>query len=715
MDLPLFDPSALGQEEAARRRHRMLTLLLVLTGPGVLVMADLHWRTGFDFWKVLHLLVFTLLFLLVALGAAQSLVGFALRRRGGDACRISGSLPPDDGGRIAAPTAVVMPICNEEVGRVMAGIRSTYESIQQAGRLRECHFFILSDSTNPNHWIAEEAAWLALTRELNAHGRIFYRRRKVGINKKAGNLADFCRRWGRLYRYMVVLDADSIMTGAAIVRLVRLMERNRRVGIIQGVPRLANGETVLARLQQFASRLYGPVAAAGLNYWQLGEANYWGHNAIIRLAPFMRHCSLPELPPAGPFGGRILSHDYVEAALMRRAGWQVWLATGLDGNYEECPATVVDLAKRDRRWLQGNLQHARLVVAKGFHGVNRVHFLLGILSYVASPLWLGFLVLSTIIAARLGPGGAAAVPDTGFAAYLHWSYAGEALSLFGYTLALLFLGKVLALVDLRARPEAVAAFGGGRRLVEGVVLETLIFTLLAPVLMLFHTWFILLTLAGQQVTWGAQNRGAGKSAWAELFQAHAAQTVIGILGAVVVYRIDPRLAAWMSPILAGLIFSIPLSYSTGTLGPGLALRRRGIFATPEESAPVPELRRFGEELARQNENPAPLAALAGNYGLLQAVVDPYVNAVHVSLLRAKEETPPATEERFVGLRATLLREGPQALDPRDRMALLMDADSMHVLHQQVWATPAAHLAQWWQLALRHYGRLAPAVATPFNA
>jgi membrane glycosyltransferase len=715
MDLPLFDPSMLGPEEAARRRHRVLTLILVLTGPGALVMADLHWRTGFDFWKVLHLLVFSLLFLLVALGAAQSLVGFALRRKGGDPCRISGSLPPDDGARITAPTAVVMPICNEEVGRVMAGIRSTYESIQRAGRLPECHFFILSDSTDPNNWIAEEAAWLALARELNAHGRIFYRRRRVGINKKAGNLADFCRRWGRLYRYMVVLDADSIMTGSAVVRLVRLMERNRRVGIIQGVPLLANGETVLARLQQFASRLYGPVSAAGLNYWQLGEANYWGHNAIVRLAPFMQHCSLPELPPAGPFGGRILSHDYVEAALMRRAGWQVWLATGLDGNYEECPATVVDLAKRDRRWLQGNLQHARLVVAKGFHGVNRVHFLLGILAYVASPLWLGFLVLSTIIAARLGPDGAAAVPDTGFAAYLHWSYAGEALSLLGYTLGLLFLAKVLALVDLRSRPAAVASFGGWGDLVEGVGLETVIFTLLAPILMLFHTWFILLTLVGKRVSWGTQNRGGGGSAWAEPFQAHAGQTVIGILGAVIVYQVDPRLAAWMSPILAGLIFSIPLSYYTGTLGLGLALRRRGIFQTPEESMPLPELLRFGEVLARQRENPAPLAALAGNYGLLQAVVDPYVNAVHVSLLRAKEEMPSATEERFVGLRAVLLREGPQALEPRDRMALLMDADSMHVLHQQLWATPAAHLAQWWQLALKLYGRLEPAIATPFNA
>jgi membrane glycosyltransferase len=143
---------------------------------------------------------------------------------------------------------------------------------------------------------------------------------------------------------MVVLDADSLMTGEAIHRLVQLMERNRRVGIIQGVPLLANAETIIARLQQFASRLYGPVSASGLNYWQLSEANYWGHNAIIRLAPFIRHCSLPELPGTGPFGGRILSHDYVEAALMRRAGWEVWLATGLEGNYEECPPTVIDLA-----------------------------------------------------------------------------------------------------------------------------------------------------------------------------------------------------------------------------------------------------------------------------------------------------------------------------------------------------------------------------------
>ncbi len=370
-----------------------------------------------------------------------------------------------------------------------------------------------------------------LTRQLGAQGRIFYRKRRVGTNKKAGNLADFCRRWGRLYRYMVVLDADSVMTGDAIIRLVRLMERNRRVGIIQGVPLLVNGETIFGRLQQFASRLYGPVSVTGLNYWQLSEANYWGHNAIIRLAPFIRHCSLPELPGDGPFGGRILSHDYVEAALMRRAGWEVWLATEMEGNYEECPPTVVDFAQRDRRWLQGNLQHARLVVARGFHGANRVHFLLGILAYLASPLWLAFLVVSLVIAAHFSTVGINLRPVESFATYVRWGYAGQAFALFAYTVVLLFLPKVLALLDLRSRPDELAAFGGGK-LLAGVSVETAIFTLLAPVLMIFHTWFILITLLGRKVSWGAQRRGSAADApLAELFVVHGAQTLLGLLAA----------------------------------------------------------------------------------------------------------------------------------------------------------------------------------------
>ncbi|HEY1847677.1 MAG TPA: glycosyltransferase, partial [Opitutaceae bacterium] len=232
-----FELSQLTHEEASRRRHRVIRMVLLFTLPAAFTMADLHWRTGYDLWKVAHLLLFTLLLILIALGASQSLIGYLLHRRGGDPCRIADTLDESDLERpVTARTAVVMPIFNEEVARVIEGIRAVYLSAERTGRLAECDFFLLSDSNDPNCWIAEEAAWLALTRELGASGRIFYRKRRMGINKKSGNIADFCRRWGGHYRYMVVLDADSIMTGEAIAKLVRMMERNPGVGLIQSVP-----------------------------------------------------------------------------------------------------------------------------------------------------------------------------------------------------------------------------------------------------------------------------------------------------------------------------------------------------------------------------------------------------------------------------------------------------------------------------------------------
>ena len=666
--------------------------------------------------KSIHLILFSLLFVLIALGATQALVGYSLRRRGNDPYKITNSLIEDDDERpMSVATAIVMPICNENVGRVIDGLRVIYKSVDRTGRLPESHFFILSDSTDPNCWIEEEAAWLALIRRLGAQGRIFYRKRRMGINKKSGNLADFCRRWGKLYRYMVVLDADSIMTGKAIVRLVQLMECNRRVGIIQGVPLLAHGRTILARLQQFASRLYGPISTAGLNYWQLSEANYWGHNAIIRLAPFIQHCSLPPLPGDGPFGGLILSHDYVEAALMRRAGWQVWLTTELDGSYEECPSTVVELAQRDRRWLQGNLQHARLVVARGFHAANRVHFILGILAYVASPLWLALLVVSIEIAANLITTGFALRAVSSFATYIHWSYQGEALCLFAYTMVLLFLPKILSLMDLRSRAGDVAWFGGWRALFASVLLETIIFTLIAPILMIFHTWFTLTTLLGHRVSWGTQHRAGADSSWDESVVAHGALTIIGIVGAFVAFWTNPHLLLWMSPVLIGLIFSIPLSYIVSSPRLGVTLQRLKLFQTAEESNPMPELVQIAQAQANREESTQPLPReLRENYGLLQAVLDPYVNAVHVSLLREKDEPPPKTKEWFSHLREILIRDGPQALEPRDRIALLLDADSMHALHNELWFTPSSRLAEWWRLALQHYVGLAPAPQTAFS-
>ncbi len=708
MQLLNFDPAQL--DPAVVRNRRVFTGLMVflVTAPAVVLMADLHLRTGYDSWKLAHLVVFAVLFSLLALGALQALLGFILRRQGGDSCRIAASVDwAEDRAPLDARTAIVMPICNEDPSRVMAGVRAIYESLEADGRLPGFDFFILSDSSNPDNWVAEEVAWAGLVRELGAGGRLFYRKRRVNTNKKAGNIADFCRRWGSHYRYMVVLDADSIMTGGAIVALARMMERNPGVGLIQAVPRLVNGETIFARLQQFASRLYGPVFTAGINYWQLSEANYWGHNAIIRVAPFTKHCSLPDLPGDGPFGGRIMSHDYVEAALMRRAGWQVWLAASIEGSFEECPANLIDFAKRDRRWLQGNLQHARLVVAPGFHAVSRVHFALGIVSYLASPLWLAFLVLSTAIAWRFKATGLTPLPVDSFADHVAWRFSTEAMLLLGLTIGLLFLPKILALLDLRSRPAEVAAFGGWLRLAAGILLETVLYTLLAPVLMLFHTKFLVLTLCRRSVGWTTQRRGYdGGASWRESLHTHAGHTLLGLAWLALACWIYPMLALWMSPILAGFILSIPVSHFTGGLVAGRVLQRARILATPEEVAPPAELVRLDECLSERPRRPG--LAPAGDDGLLDAVTDPYVNAIHLSQLRLKEDPAPANELRFARLREQLLREGPAALTPRDKLALLFDSDSMSRLHRDLWATPGrgagGGMARTLQDQRRAYGR-----------
>lgn len=704
MQVHVFDPAQLDPAVGFRRRSFVLLMLVLVATPGVVLMADLHLRTGYDSWKLAHLVIFAVLFALLAFGALQAVIGFMLRQQGADPYRITQSVDwAQDREPLKVRTAIVMPVCNEEAGRVMEGVRAIYASLEADGRLPGFDFFILSDSGDPNCWVAEEVAWAGLVRELGASERLFYRRRRVNTNKKAGNIADFCRRWGSQYRYMVVLDADSVMTGSAIVALARMMERNPGVGLIQAIPRLVNGETTFARLQQFASRLYGPVFTAGSNYWQLSEANYWGHNAIIRIAPFMKHCSLPELPGHGPFGGRIMSHDYVEAALMRRAGWQVWLAEDVDGSFEECPANLIDFAKRDRRWLQGNLQHLRLVFAPGFHPLNRLHFSLGILSYLASPLWLAFLLLSTAIAFRFKATGLTPLPVDSFAETLTWRFQTQAVLLLSLTLGLLFVPKICALLDLRSRREDLAAFGGWGRVGLGVAMETILYTLLAPVLMLFHTTFVVLTLCRRSVGWKTQRRGReGQSDWRECVQLHAGHTVLGFAWLGLAWWINPMLAAWMSPILAGFILSIPVSYFTGSIGPGLALKRAGLLTNPEESRPAPELIRLEERVQARAAEREP--AGAPDAGLVEAVADPYVNAIHLSQLRAKGEPVAANEVRFAELRRKLLQEGPGALGARDKLALMLDAESMTRLHRGLWMTPAEELAEVWRRALARYAR-----------
>jgi len=698
----------------ARRRMVFFSAVVFFTAFATWIMADLLWRNGITKLEVVLLGLFVILFAHVAIGFCTALLGFYVVNRGGDSCGIAATLPGGGGEAPLASTAIIIPIYNEDVSRVFEGVRVIYRSLQSTGRSEHFDFFILSDSNLPNQWIEEEVAWAELCKQVEGFGKIFYRKRRQAINKKAGNVADFLRRWGKRYRYMVVLDADSVMTGDALVELVALMEKNPGVGIIQTAPRLIFGETLYGRLQTFANRLYSPVFLAGINYWQQHEGNYWGHNAVIRVQPFMEHCALPGLPGTEPFGGRILSHDFVEAALMRKAGWSVWLAPDIEGTYEESPPTLIDSAKRDRRWCQGNMQHTWLLFARGFRPANRFHLAMGIMAYVSSALWLLFLMLGMIEALdeeALDRLGFFREPDNTSLFGYHVEIP-EALTLFCFTMLMLFLPKIVAVAATLGKAREVERFGGRSRLLLGACLECVISALLAPINMMFNAKFVLFTVLGQGVSWVTQNRKVEEDGmdWREAILTHGSHTIFGVVWGVSAYILAPVYFWWLTPVLVGLIGSIPISIFLSKVSVGQAAREVGIFLTPEETRPPPELKQLTQNLAECYVHLPPFEPLRADYGLLQAVLDPYINAMHVALLRQRRPSEEAVEW-FTQLRQRLLRDGPKALATKEKMALLLDAESMIWLHRELWSCPAEGLAEWWRLAMRQYNVLTGTPAT----
>jgi membrane glycosyltransferase len=559
-----------------------------------------------------------------------------------------------------------MPICNEDVRRVFAGLRATYESLVRTGEIGAFDFFVLSDSNDPDTCVAELDAWNALRDELDAGERLFYRRRTRRVKRKSGNIDDFCRRWGARYRYMVVLDADSVMSGDCLVTLARLMDANPGAGIIQTSPNAAGRNTLHARAQQFASQVYGPLFTAGLHYWQLGESHYWGHNAIIRLEPFIRHCVLAPLPGRGALSGEILSHDFVEAALMRRAGYGVWIAYDLAGSYEQTPPNLLDEIKRDRRWCQGNLMNARLLFAHGLHPVHRTVFLTGALAYLSAPLWLGFLVLSTWMLVTHGTADPQyfVMPHQLFPLWPSWRPE-HALALAVAVATLLFLPKLLA--ALLAGLRGSTAYGGASALIVSVLAEMVLSALLAPVRMLFHARFVVAALAGWSVQWNSPARSDEGTSWTEATRRHGLQTLLGIGWVAVVGFEAPDFLPWMAPVAAGLVLAIPLSVLTSRSDLGAAARRLGLFLTPAELRSPRELV-AAETYAGDGR---PLARF------VDAIVDP--SMFDVVRAAARRRPPLAAASRAARVERALL-QGPEALEPAERLALLGDVDALDALY-----------------------------------
>ncbi|OLO04356.1 MULTISPECIES: glucans biosynthesis glucosyltransferase MdoH [Salinicola] len=682
-------PAPRWQMIASARRWVLLVLIF-----GQSIIAANQMRTvlpgqGQQWLEIAILSLFVLLFAWVSAGFWTALMGFFQLLRGRDRYAIDSEVG-DEPIAEEARTALLVPICNEDVPRVFAGVRATIESIRQSGNGRHFDVFILSDTFDPDIAIQETHAWLALCRDMEAFGQVFYRRRQRRVKRKSGNLDDFCRRWGALYRYMLVLDADSVMSGACLTRLVQMMEAHPDAGIVQTAPRASGRMNLYARMQQFATRVYGPLFTAGLHFWQLGESHYWGHNAIIRMAPFMQHCMLAPLPGKGSMSGEILSHDFVEAALMRRAGWGVWIAYELEGSYEEMPPNLLEELGRDRRWCHGNLMNFRLFLSKGIHPVHRAVFLTGLMSYISAPLWFLFLVLSTALLAVHTLSTPNYFPEPGmmFPVWPQWNPT-LAVGLFGATATLLFLPKVLSVILVWV--QGSRQFGGPFKLLASMVLESLFSMALAPVRMLFHTRFVLTSIMGWAIQWRSPSRENSDTTWGDAIRNHWSQTVIGAVWAVGVYFMEPTFLWWLSPIVGAMMISIPVSTLSSRVSLGSACFRARLFRIPEETHPPRVLRRMVRYLGRMN-------AAAPTPNFIQVVVDPVSNALATALGTSRHAQAAPLKRRRHERVTRAVTQGPASMNNLERLAFLDDPVMLSQLHWRVWEDGDAHRS-WHQHGL----------------
>ncbi|MBD3765100.1 MAG: glucans biosynthesis glucosyltransferase MdoH [Rhodobacterales bacterium] len=472
----------------------------------------------------------------LAWGAGQGLLGLTTRP----------PLPPRSDGPPTARTVLLVPVYNEDPVVTFARVAAMDASLAATGHGDLFSFAILSDTRNED--IARrEAHWaLRLIRDRDAEGRIFYRRRDQNIGKKTGNIEDFILRSGAAWEFALILDADSLMEGETIVEMVRRMQAEPRLGLLQTLPRVINARSRFGRTMQFSASFYSPGFARGLAMMQGETGPFWGHNAMMRIRAFAESCGLPPLAGRPPFGGHILSHDYVEAALLARAGWIVRLDDDLDGSYEEGPENIVDHAKRDRRWCQGNLQHARLVGAPGLRFWSRWVFVQGILAYVAPLFWLGFMFASVAAQMLAEPPDYFPLPNWPFPVFPPDETAkaiGLAVGIFG----LLFLPKLLIAADAAASGRA-RGFGGAGRALASTLVELVQSSVMAPVFLMFQTRAVLQVLTGTDGGWPPNNRGDGRLSLAEAWAASRWISLTGVVSLILLDWLAPGLLLWMLPV-----------------------------------------------------------------------------------------------------------------------------------------------------------------------
>lgn len=621
--------------------------------------------------------LFAILFLWISIGFWTSIMGLILAIIGKD--RYTIPIPSDPASHInnTHRTALVMPICNEDVARVFAGLEATYQSLVETGHAKHCDFYILSDTNDPDLYINELKAWTDFNAQKEDNGcNIFYRHRKRRVKRKSGNIDDFCRRWGHLYEYMMILDADSIMTGDCILKMIAMMEMTPNAGILQSPPKSVRMKTLYGRIQQFANQIYSDIFCSGTHFWQLNEAQYWGHNAMIRLKPFIEHCILSPLQKRkGPL--HILSHDLVEASLMRRAGYGVWIAYNLHGSFEELPGNMIEDLKRDNRWCMGNLINLRLIFKSGITLTHRVMFATSGMAYISSLLWLVFLIFSTLLLLVFN----FSEPQYFYQSnqfYPTWPKWDEqlAIRLLSTTLILLFAPKFFSygIILVRTRAKDV---GGIFKLTLSIIIEMIWSMILAPIRMIFHSKFVVKAWLGSKIQWKSPSRNDDSLTWGESFYFCWPLSLLGIVWLGVIIWLNPQFTYWYIAILIPLTISPLVIRISGLSSIGMKAKKAGLFLTPEETHPARVVELTGEYLVKTE-------AASVEHGFIMALIDPVYNALACALSTSRH----LKNDKNQLLRDELIKHYEntdlEKITKEQQLAILEDPFILSALHCHVW-------------------------------
>ena len=554
----------LSPDDILTRRLLLVLLTGLLATAASASVKEALLSDGFSLLDGLLLLLFFPLFAWISFGFVTAAIGFILlisRAHPGITPAPRGSAPP------TARTAVLVPVHNEDVDAVFDRIARMATMIDRAGAAGQFAFFVLSDSGEAAE-VEERAAWERLAPRLRVP--LYYRRRTENVGRKPGNVAEWIRNHGGGYDFMLMLDADSLMGGDTIVGMAQIMEQRPSIALLQTVPMIIGATTLFQRWMQFASRFYGPISTAGLVWWSGSESSFWGHNALIRIRAFAESCGLPDLPGRPPFGGTIMSHDMVEAALLRRRGWRLHMLM-VEDSFEEFPPTLIDQAVRDRRWAQGNTQHLKLLGSSGFHWISRLQLFIGALAYLMSPAWL--ILIATSIAQSLSDDAATVRAVT-------------SARVLAVTLVLLFGPKILSIIWAMADRERRASYGGVSGIFSSVALDVPLSILTAPAIALTQTIDLINILRGKPSGWNPQSRVRDGLAAADAMPRYRWHLGIGVV-LVFVSFLNPMLGAWLSPVTLGLLLSPWLAMETAKVRPGERLAKKGVFAVPGSEVAEP--------------------------------------------------------------------------------------------------------------------------------